>query len=93
MKQQLMAAAVLAALVGANMAHASEHDSVKKVEREKCYGIAQAGKNDCAAKDGKNSCAGSSQRNNNPNDWVYLPKGECAKHPGGIPGEMEKPKK
>ncbi|MBY0428988.1 MAG: DUF2282 domain-containing protein [Alphaproteobacteria bacterium] len=79
MKQQLMAAAVLAALVGANMAHASEHDSVKKVEREKCYGIAKAGKNDCAAKDGKNGCAGSSERNNDPSDWIYVTKGECAK--------------
>ena len=83
MNKQLIAAAVLAALVGGNMAHAEHHEAAKKVEREKCYGIAQAGKNDCASKDRKKSCAGSSQRSNDPNDWVYLPKGDCAKHPGG----------
>ena len=87
MKKQIIAAAVLAALAGGNMAYAEHHEAgekaATKVEREKCYGVAKAGKNDCASKDGKNSCAGSSKRDNDANDWMYLPKGECEKLPGG----------
>ncbi len=83
MKKQLVAAAVLAALMGTSLAHADDAPA-KKVEREKCYGVAKAGKNDCASKDGKNSCMGGSKRDNDPNDWVYLPKGECAKLGGKV---------
>lgn len=91
MNKQLIAAAALAALMGANMAlahedHAAHKDAAQKVERERCYGVAKAGKNDCASKDGKNGCSGSSTRDNDPNDWVYLPVGECAK----LGGKAEK---
>ena len=48
---------------------------------EKCYGIAKASKNDCAA--GAHSCAGQSTRNNDKASFVYLPKGACAKIAGG----------
>lgn len=52
--------------------------------REKCFGIAKAGKNDCKSADGKFSCAGHSDRNNDPNDWNYVAKGECAKAGGNL---------
>jgi uncharacterized membrane protein len=48
---------------------------------EKCYGIAKASKNDCAA--GAHSCAGQSTMNNDKASFVYLPKGACAKIAGG----------
>ena len=44
---------------------------------EKCYGIAKAGKNDCAA--GVHSCAGQSTKNSDKASYVYLPMGACAK--------------
>jgi uncharacterized membrane protein len=85
MKNQLVAAAVLAALMGVslapNLAHAEE--AGKKEEREKCYGVAKAEKNDCAAKDGSNSCAGSMKKDGG---WIYLPKGACDKIVGGTKG-------
>lgn len=84
MKKQLIAVAVLTALMGASVAHAN--DAAKKEEREKCYGIVKAEKNDCASKDGKNSCAGNSKRSSDANDWVYLPKGVCEKIAGGVKG-------
>ena len=43
---------------------------------EKCYGIAKAGKNDCAST-GNNSCAGTSRVNADPKAWVYVPEGYC----------------
>jgi uncharacterized membrane protein len=47
---------------------------------EKCYGIAAAGKNDCAA--GARSCAGHATRASDKSAFVYLPKGACAKIAG-----------
>jgi uncharacterized membrane protein len=47
---------------------------------EKCYGIAKAGKNDCAA--GAHSCAGQSTKNLDKASFVYLPVGACNKIAG-----------
>ena len=44
--------------------------------KEKCYGVALAGKNDCAAGPGT-SCAGTSTRDYQGNAWVYVDKGTC----------------
>jgi uncharacterized membrane protein len=43
---------------------------------DKCYGVALAGKNDCAAGAGT-SCAGTSTVDYNPNAWKYVAKGTC----------------
>jgi len=43
---------------------------------EKCYGLAKAGKNDCAST-GSNSCAGTSKVNADPRAWIYVPAGYC----------------
>ncbi|MGC2785049.1 MAG: DUF2282 domain-containing protein [Roseiarcus sp.] len=43
---------------------------------DKCYGIALAGKNDCAAGAGT-SCAGTSTVNYDPAHWKYVKKGTC----------------
>lgn len=67
----------------------AENDSVQKNAVEKCYGVAKAGKNDCAAKDGSNSCAGRSTKDSDPSQWVYVPKGLCDKLVGGT---KEQPK-
>ena len=52
----------------------------KKMER--CYGVAKAGKNDCAAGPGT-SCAGTSTEDGQGNAWMYVPKGTCEKLVGG----------
>jgi uncharacterized membrane protein len=49
---------------------------------EKCYGVAKAGKNDCAAGPGT-SCAGSSATDAQGNAWIYVPAGTCEKLVGG----------
>ena len=50
----------------------------KKPEMEKCYGVAKAGKNDCAAGPGT-SCAGTSTRDWQGNAWKLVAKGTCEK--------------
>jgi uncharacterized membrane protein len=49
---------------------------------EKCYGLAKAGKNDCAAT-GNNSCAGTSRVNADPKAWIFMPEGYCERLVGG----------
>lgn len=50
---------------------------------EKCAGIAKAGKNDCGALNGKHGCAGMAKKSKDAQEWVYVPKGTCAKIVGG----------
>jgi len=50
---------------------------------EKCAGIAKQGMNDCGSLDGKHGCAGQAKMDNDPNEWVYVPKGTCTKITGG----------
>ncbi len=47
-----------------------------KDDMEKCYGVAMAGENDCAAGPGT-SCAGTSSRDYQGNAWKLVPKGTC----------------
>ena len=49
---------------------------------EKCYGVAKAGKNDCAAGAGT-SCAGTSTVDRQGNAWMLVLKGSCEKIDGG----------
>jgi uncharacterized membrane protein len=51
-------------------------------QAEKCYGIAKAGKNDCAST-GNNSCGGTSKLNGDPKAWIYVPAGYCERIVGG----------
>ncbi|SHG95208.1 BufA1 family periplasmic bufferin-type metallophore [Ferrimonas marina] len=51
---------------------------------EKCAGVAMKGMNDCGSLDGKHSCAGQAEKDNDPNEWVYVPEGTCAKIGGTV---------
>ncbi len=53
--------------------HAGSH----KVSKEKCYGVVQAGKNDCATN--TSSCAGSATTDGQKDAFIALPKGLCEK--------------
>ena len=46
-------------------------------EKEKCFGIAKAGQNDCGNLSGTHSCAGQSKVDNAPDEWKYVAKGTC----------------
>ena len=53
----LISAALASVTLSASMAQADDAAGI-----EKCYGIAKAGKNDCASKINNNSCAGQTTR-------------------------------
>ena len=54
--------------------------------KEKCYGVAKAGENECAA--GKHSCAGTAKVDKDPTAWKLVAKGTCEK----IGGKLAPPK-
>ena len=51
-------------------------------DKEKCYGIAKAGQNDCGT--ATHACAGLAKKDNAPDEWKYVPKGTCAKLGGKL---------
>lgn len=65
----------VAALV-AGVAHADEKQSGKQPAVEKCWGVAKAGQNDCAAGPGT-TCAGTAKADYQKNAWKNVPAGTC----------------
>jgi len=64
-------------------------DSAPPADKEKCYGVALKGKNDCAAGPGT-TCAGTSKVDYQGNSWKLVPKGTCTtmKLPGNRTGSL-----
>ncbi|OIR11855.1 hypothetical protein GALL_67120 [mine drainage metagenome] len=81
-KQKMLTLAIggLLALGLAGTASAAD----KKMDMEQCFGIAKAGKNDCSSNKSAHSCAGQATKNNDPMDFVAVPKGTCDKIAGGM---------
>ena len=71
-----LSAASLAIALGAAMTIAATPVAAQAAEKEKCYGVALKGKNDCKAGPGT-SCAGTSVRDHQGNAWSMVPKGTC----------------
>ena len=71
-----LAGGIAVALVaGASMAQAQGQARAAPAV-EKCYGVALAGKNDCAAGPGT-SCAGTSKVDYQGDAWKLVPTGTC----------------
>ena len=79
--------ATLAAMFGAmamavaTTGTAADKPMADKPAMEKCFGVAKAGKNDCAA--GTHSCAGQATKDMDKSSFVELPAGVCGKLAGG----------
>ena len=66
----------LAASIAAALTMAAGHASAQAANMEKCYGVALAGENDCAAGPGT-TCSGSSTVDYQGNAWKLVPTGTC----------------
>lgn len=73
--------AILAAAVSSLFALTTTAFAADAGNSEKCYGVAKAGKNDCAG--AAHACAGQSSKNNSPKEFIELPKGTCERIVGG----------
>jgi uncharacterized membrane protein len=71
----LVTSAIAGLIAAGSAAQAGAQD--KSGARDKCYGIAKAGQNDCGT--AKHSCAGKATRDNDPGEWKYVAAGTCEK--------------
>jgi len=71
----IVSSALFAALSLGLVGHASAADD--KAAKEKCFGIAKAGQNDCANLSGTHSCAGQAKTDMSADEWKYVAKGTC----------------
>ena len=81
MDQQSVIRSALMGLIAIGVAAATTAQA-QSTPKEKCYGVAKAGQNECAA--GKNSCAGTSKVDNDPTAWKLIAKGTCEKMGGKL---------
>ena len=88
MKQATLIAATAATLLSITFASIP----AAAAEKEKCFGIAKAGQNDCASTSGVHSCAGQSKVDMDKTEWKYVAKGTCKDMNGLTAEEAKKPK-
>jgi uncharacterized membrane protein len=82
MNQKLVIGSALAGLIA--LTSAVNAVAADEKGKEKCYGVAKAGANDCASATGTHSCAGKASTNNAPEEWAYVAKGTCDKLGGKL---------
>jgi uncharacterized membrane protein len=74
MNQRLIISSALASALALGLVGQA---SAQAKEKEKCYGIAKAGQNDCANLSGSHSCAGQAKADMSADEWKYVAKGTC----------------
>ena len=87
MNTHLIASSALASVLAMGLlstAHAADEKG-----KEKCYGVAKAGANDCANLSGTHSCAGQSKNAMGADEWNYVAKGTCAQMGGKTADEAK----
>lgn len=78
MKQALIHTVVAGIASIGLVASAQAHDmETPPPGKEKCYGISKRGANDCSSANGSHSCGGMAEKDNDPNEWQFVAKGEC----------------
>jgi uncharacterized membrane protein len=86
----LLASAITTALASVSFAAPltkAEMDAATAAKKEKCFGIALKGQNDCAAGPGT-TCQGTSTVDFQGNSWKFVQQGTCTsiQVPGGKKG-------
>lgn len=90
MDKKILAAAVIgAAAVAGTLAvslntNKDAETAGTSVPKERCFGVAKAGENDCHAEDDAHACGGMSQTDNHGQDWKTVDGGTCVKMGGQL---------
>ena len=79
-RDKLLHTAIAGILMLAGTAQAAEHKAPPG--KEKCFGIAKAGQNDCGT--ARHTCAGQAAGDNMADEWKAVPKGTCEKAGGTL---------
>jgi uncharacterized membrane protein len=91
-KSNLLIHSAIASLIAVSSLTATQ--AVAADGKEKCYGVAKKGQNDCGT--AKHSCSGEAAADNLPEEWKYVAKGTCEQVGGKLAAmkddEMKKEK-
>jgi uncharacterized membrane protein len=95
MNSKLILSTAIAGLVAVSAMSGTAMAQDKKEAKEKCFGVAKKGQNDCGT--AKHSCAGQSAADNAAEEWKFVAKGSCEKMGGKLKvaakeGKMADPK-
>ena len=74
-------AVVVTTTVGLGLVIAGAQAAGSNCPVEKCYGIVKKAKNDCGTP--KHACAAQATQNSDPQEWMYVMKGNCKSIVGG----------
>lgn len=80
-KRKALIASALAAVCVTSLT-AGQTSMAAEEAKDKCFGVAKAGQNDCAT--GSHSCAGQAKKDNDTSEWKYVAKGTCEKLGGKV---------
>lgn len=86
MNQRIIVSSALASVLALGLLNQA---AAQPKPKEKCYGIAKAGQNDCANLAGTHTCAGQSKVDKDVGEWKYVAGGTC-KQLGGMLAEEAK---
>ena len=75
MKNTILTAAIGGLLTLGTVANLAVAAAADDPNTEKCYGVAKAGKNDCAG--AAHACSGQSKADASSKEWIKVPKGTC----------------
>ncbi|MET0382318.1 MAG: DUF2282 domain-containing protein [Burkholderiaceae bacterium] len=90
MNKQLFIRSALASVLAIGAISAAQAaPAAADPSKDKCFGVAKAGANDCASATGSHSCAGTATKDHDAGDWKYVEKGTCEK----MGGHMKAPAK
>lgn len=79
-KSTLLIHSAIASLIAVSSFTATQ--SVAAEGKEKCYGVAKKGQNDCGT--AQHSCSGNATADNMPDEWKYVGKGSCEQMGGKL---------
>jgi uncharacterized membrane protein len=89
-QRRIVSSALASVLALGLLGQATAQDMAKPGAKEKCFGVAKAGQNDCANLSGSHSCAGQAKVDNAPDEWKYVAKGTCKDMKGMSEAEAKK---
>ena len=90
MNQRLILSSALASVLAMGIVSQAAAQDAKK---DKCFGIAKAGQNDCSNLAGTHTCAGQSKTDNDVGEWKYVAAGTCKQMGGKSADEVKAMKK
>ncbi len=82
MNSKLILSTAIAGLVAVSAMSGTAMAQDKKEAKEKCFGVAKKGQNDCGT--AKHSCAGQAAADNLAEEWKFVAKGSCEKMGGKL---------